>query len=344
MAQITLKNICKKFGEQVILDDFSLEVRDEEFLVLVGPSGCGKSTTLRIISGLEEPSSGKIFIGEHCVNSTDPKDRDVAMVFQNYALYPHYSVFDNIAFGLKLRKVPKEEIRQKVLKVAELLELSKFLNTKPKFLSGGQRQRVALGRAIVRNPKVFLMDEPLSNLDARLRVQMRAELLKLQRSLQTTTLYVTHDQVEAMTMGDRIVVLDKGKIQQVGTPEEIYHKPENKFVAGFMGSPPMNFLERGSVTLGVRPEKISFQPEGASLELFELSAQFQMTEPLGSEYLHHVIVGGSPWVIRSPKPCSKSMGEALRLLIYKEDIYVFDETRAGRLIEVDAPVDLKKAA
>ncbi|EEB74751.1 ABC transporter ATP-binding protein [Thermococcus sp. AM4] len=249
MAEVVLKGVWKQFGEVTAVRDMNLHVRDGEFMILLGPSGCGKTTTLRMIAGLEEPTKGRIFIGGQLVADPEkgifvpPKDRDIAMVFQSYALYPHMTVYDNIAFPLKLRRVPRQEIDQRVREVAEMLGLAGLLNRKPRELSGGQRQRVALGRAIVRKPKVFLMDEPLSNLDAKLRVRMRAELKKLQRQLGVTTIYVTHDQVEAMTMGDRIAVINQGVLQQVGTPEEVYNKPANTFVAGFIGSPPMNFLD-----------------------------------------------------------------------------------------------------
>ncbi|MDH7601029.1 MAG: sn-glycerol-3-phosphate ABC transporter ATP-binding protein UgpC [Armatimonadota bacterium] len=243
MARVVLKNLTKTFKNVVAVNNVNLEINDKEFLVLVGPSGCGKTTVLRMVAGLEEATEGEIYIGDRLVNDVSPKDRDIAMVFQNYALYPHMSVYDNMAFALKLRKLPKEQIRQRVMEVAELLGLTELLNRKPKQLSGGQRQRVALGRAIVREPKVFLMDEPLSNLDAKLRVQTRAELIKLHRRLGITTIYVTHDQVEAMTMGDRIAVMCDGVIQQVDTPLNVYNRPANKFVAGFIGTPSMNFLD-----------------------------------------------------------------------------------------------------
>ena len=243
MAQVTLKDLTKTFKNVVAVDNVSLDINDKEFMVLVGPSGCGKTTCLRMIAGLEEATAGDILIGDKLVNDVSPKDRDIAMVFQNYALYPHMSVYDNMAFGLKLRKVPKDEIKRRVADAAELLGLSDLLNRKPKQLSGGQRQRVALGRAIVREPKVFLMDEPLSNLDAKLRVQTRAELIKLHRRLGITTIYVTHDQVEAMTMGDRICVMKDGVVQQVDTPLGLYNHPANMFVAGFIGTPSMNFLD-----------------------------------------------------------------------------------------------------
>ncbi|MGG4036007.1 sn-glycerol-3-phosphate ABC transporter ATP-binding protein UgpC [Paenibacillus cisolokensis] len=245
MGSIVLKHVDKRYGKDKLyaVKDFTLEISDGEFLVMVGPSGCGKSTTLRMIAGLEHISDGEIYIGERLVNHLPSKDRDIAMVFQNYALYPNLNVYENIAFGLRMRKMPKHEIDQAVKRAARTLEIENFLERKPKQLSGGQRQRVALGRAIVRNPQVFLMDEPLSNLDAKLRVQMRTEIIKLHKQLGVTTVYVTHDQVEAMTMGDRIVVMKDGVIQQVDTPRNVYGNPKNMFVAGFMGAPPINFIE-----------------------------------------------------------------------------------------------------
>ena len=244
MASLSLKNIYKKYpGGVIAVSDFNLEIEDKEFIILVGPSGCGKSTTLRMIAGLEEISSGELYIGDRLVNDVAPKDRDIAMVFQNYALYPHMTVFDNMAFGLKLRKTSKEEIRRRVEEAARILDIEHLLERKPKALSGGQRQRVALGRAIVREPKVFLLDEPLSNLDAKLRAQMRTELTKLHQKLGTTFIYVTHDQTEAMTMGTRIVVMKDGLIQQCDAPQVLYDRPCNMFVAGFIGSPQMNFID-----------------------------------------------------------------------------------------------------
>ena len=244
MAGLSLRGIYKKYpGGFVAVTDVNLEIEDKEFIILVGPSGCGKSTTLRMIAGLEEISEGELYIGDRLVNDNAPKDRDIAMVFQNYALYPHMTVYDNMAFGLKLRKVPKDEIDRKVKEAAKILDLEKLLDRKPKAMSGGQRQRVALGRAIVRSPQVFLLDEPLSNLDAKLRAQMRTEIAKLHQKLGTTFIYVTHDQTEAMTMGDRIVVMKDGFIQQVDTPQHLYESPCNKFVAGFLGSPQMNFID-----------------------------------------------------------------------------------------------------
>ena len=251
MASLSLKNVCKVYPNGfVAVKDFNLEIEDKEFIIFVGPSGCGKSTTLRMIAGLEEISSGELWIGDKQVNDVEPKDRDIAMVFQNYALYPHMSVYDNMAFGLKLRKVPKAEIDKQVHEAAKILDIEHLLDRKPKALSGGQRQRVAMGRAIVRKPKVFLMDEPLSNLDAKLRVQMRIEISKLHQRLQTTIIYVTHDQTEAMTLGTRIVVLKDGIIQQVDTPQNLYNAPQNVFVAGFIGSPQMNLIDAKLVKNG----------------------------------------------------------------------------------------------
>jgi multiple sugar transport system ATP-binding protein len=269
MAQVALKKLSKRFKSVVALDELTLDIADKEFLVLVGPSGCGKTTALRCLAGLEEPTSGEIVIGERLVNDVSPKDRDIAMVFQNYALYPHMNVFENMAFGLKLRKVPRAEIQRRVTEAAEILGLGDLLGRKPKQLSGGQRQRVALGRAIVREPKVFLMDEPLSNLDAKLRVQTRAELIKLHRRLGITTIYVTHDQTEAMTMGDRIAVLNQGKMQQVDTPLQLFYHPANLFVAGFIGSPAMNFMngtlvaDNGGVVVDADPLKLKLPAEHA---------------------------------------------------------------------------------
>ncbi|MDP3150433.1 MAG: sn-glycerol-3-phosphate ABC transporter ATP-binding protein UgpC [Ignavibacteria bacterium] len=319
MANVTLKNICKDYdkGNRVV-SDVSIEIEDKEFVVLVGPSGCGKSTTLRMIAGLEDISAGELFIDEKLVNSIPPKDRDIAMVFQNYALYPHMSVFDNISFGLKIRKFSKEEIIKRVDVAAKILGLEEYLNRKPKELSGGQRQRVALGRAIVRQPKVFLFDEPLSNLDAKLRVQMRTEISKLHKKLEATIVYVTHDQVEAMTMGDRIVVMNKGVVQQVAPPMELYQKPVNKFVAGFIGSPAMNFIlgtivdhdklffssDKGSfafeipeidetrlrnfigkkVWIGIRPEDMYGASTGVDTSRFaKINVKVDLVEPMGNE-------------------------------------------------------------
>jgi multiple sugar transport system ATP-binding protein len=271
MAKVVLENLTKLFKNVVAVKNLTLEVNDKEFLVLVGPSGCGKTTALRLIAGLEEVTEGEIHIDGRLVNDVSPKDRDIAMVFQNYALYPHMTVFDNMAFGLKLRKFPRDEIRRRVHQAAEMLGLMRLLNRKPKELSGGERQRVALGRAIVREPKVFLMDEPLSNLDAKLRVQTRAELIKLHRRLGITTIYVTHDQVEAMTMGDRIAVLNNGVMHQVDNPMNLYNRPADLFVAGFIGSPAMNFIEaalataNGGVVVDASDFKLVLPPEKAHL-------------------------------------------------------------------------------
>ena len=326
MASLSLKKIYKKYDNGFCaVTDFNLEVADKEFVVFVGPSGCGKSTTLRMIAGLEDITEGEFYIGDRLVNDVEPKDRDIAMVFQSYALYPHMTVFDNMAFALKLRKVPKEEIKAKVEEAAKILGLEELLDRKPKALSGGQRQRVALGRAIVRSPKVFLMDEPLSNLDAKLRSNMRAEIIKIHNTLGATTIYVTHDQTEAMTMADRIVVMKKGVVQQVGSPKDIYDHPENLFVAGFIGAPTMNFMrgkvvegnfvtkgggeieipvgyydklkelgyEGKEVVLGIRPENISNDP--LVLETYshaKITSKVIVAELLGSEYIVHTDLNG----------------------------------------------------
>lgn len=326
MANVTLKNVRKEFAKNVVaVNDFSLEIEDKEFVVLVGPSGCGKTTTLRMIAGLEEATGGELYIGERLVNNVLPKDRDIAMVFQNYALYPHMTVFDNMAFALKMRKYPKKEIIKRVNNAAYILGLENYLKRKPKALSGGQRQRVAIGRAIVREPKVFLMDEPLSNLDAKLRNQMRAELIKLHEQIGTTFIYVTHDQIEAMTLGSRIVVMKDGIIQQVGTPSEIFNRPRNIFVAGFIGTPQMNFFNakltinnsgysasicnknywlpdtaqqalmekhqpEGQVIVGIRPEDmkiVSLEHKNA------IEVKINVRELLGSEYYLHVSINGN---------------------------------------------------
>ena len=330
MSDVILKNVKKIYDKKVVINNIDLTIKDKEFVVLVGASGCGMSTILRMIAGLEDITSGEILIGDKKVNNIPPKDRDIAFVFQSYALYPHMTVRENIAFGLKMRKVDKETIEKKVLEAAEILDLTEYLDRKPKQLSGGQRQRVALGRAIVRNPKVFLMDEPLSNLDAKLRVQMRAEIKKLHEKLQTTFIYVTHDQTEALTMGDRIVVLDKGIIQQVDSPEEIYNNPQNMFVAGFVGSPQMNFIagediseEYSGKIAGVRPEKMLCGGE------FKLTVDVEMTELLGSEKIAYFNIG--------EKKCSAKLsaeyniGKTLDLSIRREDIYLFDKDNSKRI-------------
>ena len=294
MATVVFNRVGKVYarGDAPAVDDFSLKVEDGEFLVLVGPSGCGKSTTLRMVAGLELPTSGSISIGGRDVTNLPPKDRDIAMVFQNYALYPHMTVQENLSFALKLRKVPKDEIQRRTAEAAETLGLTPYLKRLPKALSGGQRQRVALGRAIVRNPSVFLFDEPLSNLDAKMRVEMRAEIVRLHRRLGATMIYVTHDQTEAMTMGTRIVVMNGGRIQQAAPPMEVYERPANTFVASFIGTPPMNLFPAGMLdlgrTVGVRPENIRIATEGAA-DGKGIPATVDLIEPLGSETLVHCV-------------------------------------------------------
>ena len=322
MSNVILKNIVKTYDKKRVIDNINLEIKDKEFMVLVGASGCGKSTLLRMIAGLENITDGEILIGDKVVNDIHPKDRDIAFVFQSYALYPHMTVKENIAFGLKMRKVDKKIIEEKVQQAAEILDLTEYLDRKPKQLSGGQRQRVALGRAIVRNPKVFLMDEPLSNLDAKLRVQMRSEIKKLHEKLQTTFIYVTHDQTEALTMGDRIVVLNEGKIQQVDTPENIYNNPSNIFVAGFIGSPQMNFIDGnilglGDYILGVRPEKMI---TGGDIKL---TADIDMTELLGSEQIVYFTLGGKKCSAKIP--ADMKFDKKIEISINKSDIYKFDK-------------------
>ncbi|MBU0529814.1 sn-glycerol-3-phosphate ABC transporter ATP-binding protein UgpC [bacterium] len=340
MASIKFENIKKIYEpDNVVVKDFSLNIEDGEFVVLVGPSGCGKSTLLRMIAGLETPTEGNILIDDQIVNTIAPKDRNVAMVFQNYALYPHMSVFDNLAFGLRLRKFNKVEIRERVHKAAEILKITSLLGRKPKQLSGGERQRIALGRAIVRDPSVFLFDEPLSNLDAKLRVHMRAEIKKLHQQLKTTMVYVTHDQVEAMTIGDRIIILNDGIIQQIGTPLNVYKNPANIFVAGFIGSPPMNFItgeisnnvfsfdnlnmkltkamvhesDKGTkkMVVGIRPEDISFSKKGLDYKLI-------FEEQLGNESLIYIKVGDQNLVVRvaqdNPGPHNENNKISLNML------------------------------
>lgn len=331
MSNLVLKNVRKSYdNNKVVINNVNLEIKDKEFIVLVGASGCGKSTLLRMVAGLENITDGEIYIGDKKVNNVPPKDRDIAFVFQSYALYPHMTVKENIAFGLKMRKVPKAEIEQKVNQAAQILDLEEYLDRRPKQLSGGQRQRVALGRAIVRNPKVFLMDEPLSNLDAKLRVQMRAEIKKLHQKLQTTFIYVTHDQTEALTMGDRIVVLNNGDIQQVDTPEEIYNNPKNTFVAGFIGSPQMNFINGKDLGLdenilyGIRPEKM-VKSDGN----IRLNVNVDISEMLGSEKIAYFNIGD--------KKCSAvlgsdvKIGSTLDLSINPADLYKFDINTGERI-------------
>lgn len=358
MAGLLFKNIYKVYsGDVVAVKDFNLEIDDKEFIVFVGPSGCGKSTTLRMVAGLEEISQGELYIDDKKVNDVHPKDRDIAMVFQNYALYPHMSVYDNMAYSLKLKKYSKDEIKEKVNEAAKILGIEDLLDRKPKALSGGQRQRVALGRAIVRNPKVFLMDEPLSNLDAKLRVQTRAEIIKLHSKLQTTFIYVTHDQVEAMTMGDRIVIMKDGIIQQVDTPQNVYDKPINLFVAGFIGSPQMNFIDvlldkeedylilkfgnskiklskeveekllnNGYVDkyliMGVRPENI--YDELNKTDTF-IEAIVDFVEMLGSEKYLYLNIDNNSIIIRVNSNNNAKRGDKIKIYLDINKIHLFDK-------------------
>lgn len=354
MASITLKNVKKIYpGDVVAVQDFNMEIEDKEFIILVGPSGCGKSTTLRMIAGLEDISAGELYIGDQLMNDVEPKDRDIAMVFQNYALYPHMTVFKNMAFGLTLRKLPKEEIKQKVEEAARILDLEHLLQRKPKALSGGQRQRVALGRAMVRDPEVFLLDEPLSNLDAKLRAQMRTEIAKMHKRLGTTFVYVTHDQTEAMTMGDRIVVMKDGFIQQVDTPQNLYNRPCNLFVAGFIGSPQMNFIDAfvekegdqytltfaGSklvlpetktqgladylgkqVVIGIRPEDIFVNDEMGIAQI-----TVDVVELMGAEMYLYGDLGDSKLTIRTPVLENCKADSQVRLNFHLKKIHLFDK-------------------
>jgi multiple sugar transport system ATP-binding protein len=337
MASVTYDHVTKKFGDTLAVNDLLLEIEDAEFMVLVGPSGCGKSTALRMLAGLERVSEGRIVIGDRVVNNIAPQSRDIAMVFQSYALYPHMTVFDNLAFGLRNQKVPKREIDERVRRAADILDLDPLIKRKPKQLSGGQRQRVALGRAIVRQPKAFLMDEPLSNLDAKLRVQTRAEILKLQRELSTTTIYVTHDQVEAMTMGDRIAVMNFGVLQQVGNPEDLYTNPTNAFVAGFIGSPAMNLVPASLIEgaggdnriAGFRPEHIDVangQPEG-----YAFDARVDVVEYLGDEKLVHLSRKDTPLQAKLPVEQQLDIGEERRFLVPRDKLLFFDAESEERV-------------
>ncbi|MGI6732210.1 MAG: ABC transporter ATP-binding protein [Anaerovoracaceae bacterium] len=355
MANILLKNIRKVYtGGVVAVHDFSLEIQDKEFIVLVGPSGCGKSTTLRMIAGLEEITDGELYIRNKLVNDVPPKDRDIAMVFQNYALYPHMTVYNNMAFGLTLRKMPKKQIKERVHEAAKILDIEHLLDRKPKALSGGQRQRVALGRAMVRDPEVFLLDEPLSNLDAKLRTQMRTEIIKLHKRLGTTFIYVTHDQTEAMTMGDRIVVMKDGWIQQVDTPQNIYNHPHNLFVAGFIGSPQMNFIngvikKEGSrfavnigdnqivlpeernvslanyqdkeIILGVRPETIQLSDDKDS----GIRTRIDIIELMGSEMYLYCDLNGSKITVRTPVMENLKSDTTVNLTFNPNKLHLFDK-------------------
>jgi len=330
MAPITFEHVTKRFDQTVAVDDLSIEVPDGEFLVFVGPSGCGKTTALRMLAGLEDVTSGRILIGDRVVNNVAPGARDVAMVFQSYALYPHMTVYDNLAFSLRNHKVKKAEIARRVEQAADVLELSDFLKRKPKQLSGGQRQRVALGRAIVREPKAFLMDEPLSNLDAALRVQTRAEILRLQKRLGTTTIYVTHDQVEAMTMGDRIAVMNKGELQQLGSPEELYEHPANTFVARFIGSPSMNMLPTSVLGIGGTGQLAGFRPEHVRLGngrsgTGSLDASVEVVEYLGDEQLGHLRLGDHEVVVKLPVEPRLRAGERETFSVPLDKVLLFDE-------------------
>lgn len=359
MASVTFDNIVKKFGDFTAIQDLNLEIKDEEFLVLVGPSGCGKTTALRCLAGLEEVTSGKIFIGDRMVNDVPPKDRDIAMVFQSYALYPHMSVFDNMAFGLKLRKLPKDQILKRVENSAKILGIEGLLKRKPRELSGGQRQRVALGRAIVREPKVFLLDEPLSNLDAKLRVQTRAEISKIHNKLGTTFVYVTHDQTEAMTMADRIAVMNKGILQQLDTPQVLYDQPANLFVAGFIGTPAMNFftmklvkegdtifVDNGEfkitlpadkaakvmhligkdVVFGIRPDDIhdpDYSP--ANIHGEHVTAKVDVVELMGNEILVYLVSNNGNNFVGRVDPRSKYViGETAEVIFNMDNCHIFD--------------------
>ncbi len=365
MAEVILKNVSKTYdGKSKSVNDVSININDQEFVVLVGPSGCGKSTTLRMIAGLEEVSEGEIFIDGKLINDVPPKDRDIAMVFQNYALYPHMTVYGNMAFGLKLRKFSKEEIKARVGEAARILDLTDYLDRKPKTLSGGQRQRVAVGRAIVRKPKVFLFDEPLSNLDAKLRVQMRTEISKLHKRLNATIIYVTHDQVEAMTMGTKIVVMKDGFTQQVGSPLDLYNNPVNKFVAGFIGSPSMNFIEAAvvesegislklsnsditlklpslhqtklkefigkNISLGIRPEDIRLVP--AEGNYFPVNANLELIEPMGYESFIYFMIGKEQFTGRVVSSNINKNEETKIIYLNIEKLYFFSQDTAKSIL------------
>jgi multiple sugar transport system ATP-binding protein len=375
MAQVTLNKVVKRFADLEVVHGIDLDIADQEFVVLVGPSGCGKSTTLRMIAGLEETSAGEIVIGGQIVNDLPPKDRDIAMVFQNYALYPHMTVFENMSFGLRLKKFPKNEIKQRVERAARILDIAELLDRRPRQLSGGQRQRVAMGRAIVRNPKVFLFDEPLSNLDAKLRVQMRTEIKKVHQHVRTTTVYVTHDQVEAMTLADRVVVMNGGRIEQIGTPHELYHAPRTLFVAGFIGSPAMNFIpctlvenagalsvrlgngltlpvpaERSAayrphldraLLLGLRPEHITeARSYGAGAEF---TLPVDVIEPMGMETMIYVIVDGTEICARVSPEAAQGPGERMRFMADMRHMHLIDP-ESHEVIEVPAAARVGGAA
>ena len=366
MANVSLRRVEKSYeGGVVAVRGIDLEVADEEFVVLVGPSGCGKSTTLRMVAGLEELSGGEISIGGNVVNDVPPRDRDIAMVFQNYALYPHMSVFDNMAFGLKLRHFPRAEIKRRVDDAARILDIVPLLERKPKALSGGQRQRVAMGRAIVRSPKVFLFDEPLSNLDAKLRVQMRIEIKRVHQTVRTTTIYVTHDQVEAMTLADRVVVMNNGRIEQVGPPQELYHRPATRFVAGFIGSPGMNFLParltnggeglhlsvcdgvslpvpasrtgryaaftNREVVVGLRPEHLTEMRASPRPGMAPVAAAVDVTEPMGMETLVHFRLGDTPVCARCDPTITAGPGDLMQMSADLNHMHLIDP-ESGRVV------------
>jgi multiple sugar transport system ATP-binding protein len=340
MANVTYDHVTKSFDGTTAVNDFNLEIADGEFMVLVGPSGCGKSTALRMLAGLEKVSDGRILIGERVVNNVAPQSRDIAMVFQSYALYPHMTVYDNLAFGLRNQKVPRKEIDRRVRRAAEILDLDPLIKRKPKQLSGGQRQRVALGRAIVREPAAFLMDEPLSNLDAKLRVQTRAEILKLQQELDTTTIYVTHDQVEAMTMGDRIAVMRLGVLQQVGSPEDLYVHPSNIFVAGFIGSPAMNLVPASVLDgaggddriAGFRPEHIRVGRDGGGGgDAISFDGRIEVVEYLGDEQLVHFSRKDTSLQAKLPVEEKVSMGDVVTFVLPRAKLYLFDRETEERI-------------
>jgi multiple sugar transport system ATP-binding protein len=337
MAGVTYEHVTKKFGDTTAVNDLLLEIQDSEFMVLVGPSGCGKTTALRMLAGLEKVSEGRIRIGDRVVNNIAPQHRDIAMVFQSYALYPHMTVYDNLAFGLRNQNVPKKDIDRRVRRAAEILDLDPLIKRKPKQLSGGQRQRVALGRAIVREPAAFLMDEPLSNLDAKLRVQTRAEILKLQNELETTTIYVTHDQVEAMTMGDRIAVMNQGVLQQLGTPEDVYTNPVNIFVAGFIGSPAMNLVPASLLDgVGGQDRIAGFRPEHVDVgngraDAIAFTARVDVVEYLGDEQLVHVTRGDTSLQAKLPVDERLNVGDEREFSIPRDKLLLFDKESEERV-------------
>jgi multiple sugar transport system ATP-binding protein len=335
MATVTFEHVTKQYDGTLAVNDFSLTVADGEFLVLVGPSGCGKTTALRMVAGLEPITAGRLLIGERVVNNVAPVQRDIAMVFQSYALYPHMTVYNNLAFGLRNKKVPRTEIDKRVKQAADILDLGPLLKRKPKQLSGGQRQRVALGRAIVREPAAFLMDEPLSNLDAKLRVATRAEIMKLQDRLDVTTIYVTHDQVEAMTMGDRIAVMNLGVLQQVGTPEALYEDPANTFVAGFIGSPAMNLVPAPLVGAGGADRIVGFRPEhidvGGAGDGIRFHARVDVVEYLGDEQIMHMMVKDTPLVAKLPVEQRLSTGDDVEFFVADDKLRLFDAETQRRI-------------